>query len=181
MSAPSFDSAQAVRFDLARGSVRASSGDDRLLLVPVAALVEMTRGASADAVATLARAIGAGIGRRAASRMGDAKASTLEEFITQLAGEAALAGVGVWSLERWGRALVVVVDEGVPSSMTASIVGSAVQAASGRAVGSVLLSSDDRTSRVLVSSDRAVERVRQWIASGVSWGEAITKLHGGGS
>jgi hypothetical protein len=181
MSAPSFNSAQAVRFDLAHGSVRASTGDDRFVLVPVAALVDLARAAPPEAVAALGRAIGAGIGHRAAARIGDAKASTLEEFITQLAGEAAVAGVGVWSVERWGRALVIVVDEGLSSAIIAPIVGAAIQAASGRPVGCTLLSSDDRTSRVLVSSDRAVDRVRQGIASGLSWGEAITRLHGEGS
>jgi hypothetical protein len=182
MSAPSFNSAQAVRFDLPHGAVRASTGDDRFLLVPAAALVELARTATPPVVAALGRAIGAGIGSRAAARIGDAKASTLEEFITQLAGEAALAGVGIWSVERWGRALVVVVDEAAAADpMIAAIVGAAVEGASGRQVGRLLLSSDDRSARVLVSSDRAVDRVRQWIASGVSWGDAITKLHGGGS
>jgi hypothetical protein len=182
MSAPSFKSAQAVRFDLPHGAVRAASGDDRFVLVPTAALVELARTAPAEAVATLGRGIGAGVGRRAAARIGETKASTLEEFITQLAGEAALAGVGVWSIERWGRALVVVVTEGPAGGpMLAAIVGSAVEAASGRTVSSTLLSSDDGVARVLIASDRAVDRVRQWIGSGVSWGDAIAKLHGEGS
>jgi len=182
MSAPSFNSTQAVRFDLAHGSVRAGSGDDRVWLVPVAALADLTRTASPEAVAALAKAIGSAIGRRAAARMGDATASSLEEFITQLAGEAALAGVGAWSVERWGRALVVVIDEGAPpNALIAPLVGAAVEAASGRKVGCALLASDEHGARILVSSDRAVERVKQWVASGVSWGDAITKLHGGGS
>jgi hypothetical protein len=182
MSAPTFNSAQAVRFDLAHGAVRAASGDDRFVLVPATALVELARSAPAEVVATLAKAIGVGIGRRAAARIADAKASTLEEFITQLAGEAALAGMGLWSLERWGRALVVVVGEGAAtSSMIAAVVGAAVEGAFGRKVGCVLLASDERQARVLVSSDRAVDRVKQSLASGVAWADAISKLHGGGS
>ena len=182
MSAPSFNSTQAVHFDLAHGAVRAGSGDDRVLLVPIAALADLARTASNESVAALAKAIGAAIGRRAASRIGDAATSSLEEFITQLAGEAALAGVGVWSLERWGRALVVVIDDGAPpTAFVAPLVGAAIEAASGRKVACGLLASDQRSARVLVSSDRAVERVKQWVASGVSWGDAITRLHGASS
>ncbi|HEX3771679.1 MAG TPA: hypothetical protein VHV30_12465 [Polyangiaceae bacterium] len=182
MSAPTFNPAQAVRFDLAHGAVRAGTADDRFVLVPASALVDVARGAPAEVAAALGQAIGRGIGRRAAGRIGDAKASTLEGFITQLAGEAAIAGVGLWSLERWGRALVVVVSEGVaPPSMIAAIVGAAIEGASGRKVGCALLAGDEHGARVLVSSDRAVERVRQWIGSGMAWAEAISKLHGGGS
>ena len=102
--------------------------------------------------------------------------------MTQLAGEAALAGVGVLSVERWGRALVIVLEESpLPAALVSPLVGAALEAASGRKVASALLSHDARSARVLVSSDRAVARVREWMASGVPWGDAIAKLHGGGS
>jgi hypothetical protein len=182
MSAPTFNPAQAVRFDLAHGAVRAGTAEERFVLVPASAIADVARSAPVEVATALAQAIGRGIGRRAAARIGDAKGSTLEEFITQLAGEAALAGMGLWSLERWGRALVVVVSEGVaPSSMIAALVGAAVEGASGRHVGCTLLASDDHGARVLVSSDRAAGRVRQWLGSGVPWADAISKLHGGGS
>lgn len=182
MSAPSFDSAHAVRFDLAHGTVRAGNGDDRLLLVPLAALVDLARSAPSSAVEALGRALGSAIGRRAATRIDDAKGSSLEEFITQLAGEAAMAGVGSWSVERWGRALVVVVDDAPAlTALIGPLVSSALETATDRKVAYAVLSSDEHTARILVSSDRAVERVRQWMSAGASWGDAITKLHGGTS
>ncbi len=177
-----FNATQGVRFDLARGAVRAGQGDDRLLLVPLAALVDLAAAAPPGAVEALGRALGTAIGRRAAARIGDATGSSLEDFVTQLAGEAALAGVGVLSVERWGRALVVVLEESpLPASLVSPLVGASLEAASGRKVASALLSHDARSARVLVSSDRAVGRVREWMASGVPWGDAIAKLHGGGS
>ena len=52
MSAP-FNAAQGVRFDLARGAVRAGQGDDWLLLVPPAALVDLAAAAPPGAVEAL--------------------------------------------------------------------------------------------------------------------------------
>lgn len=178
----SFNATQSVRFDLARGAVRSGASDDRLLLVPLAALVELANAAPPAAAAGLGRALGAAIGSRAAARIGDPKGTSLEGFVTQLAGEAALAGAGVLSVERWGRALVVVLEDSpLPGALVAALVGGALDAASGRKVATALLSNDAHGVRVLVSSDGAVRRVRDWMASGVSWGDAIAKLHGGGS
>jgi hypothetical protein len=182
MTAASFNASQGVRFDLTHGAVRAGASDERLLLVPLGALVDLAASASPPAVEAMGRALGTAIGRRAAARIGDPSGTSLEGFITQLAGETALAGVGVLSIERWGRALVVVLEESpLPGGMVTSLVAAAFEATSGRKVATAVLSRDSRASRVLVSSDSAVERVREWMASGVSWGDALAKLHGGGS
>jgi hypothetical protein len=182
MSAASFNATQSVRFDLAHGAVRAGASDDRLLLVPLAALMDLARSAPNEAVEALGSALGSAIGRGAARRIANATESSLEEFVTQLAGEAALAGIGLLSLERWGRALVVVLEDSpLFAPMVSPLVGAAVQAATGRNVSTALLSLDERSARVLVSSEGAIARVRAWIASGVPWGDAITKLHGVGS
>lgn len=178
----SFNVAQGVRFDLAHGAVRAGASDDRLLIVPHAALAELIASAPAPAVEALGRSLGTAIGRRAAARIGDATSSSLEDFVTQLAGEVALAGAGVLSVERWGRALVVILEDSpLPGALVSSLVAAALEGASGRKVAATLLSHDAHSARVLVSSDGAVGRVREWLASGVSWGDAIAKLHGGGS
>jgi hypothetical protein len=47
-------------------------------------------------------------------------------------------------------------------------------------VGSVLLVHDDGASRVLIASERGIERVRAWMMAGTPWGDALVKLHGGG-
>ena len=171
MSSASFNATQSVRFDLAQGAVRAGASDDRQLLVPLAALVDLANAAPPAAAEALGRALGAAIGARAAARIGDATGASLEGFVTQLAGEAALAGAGVLSVERWGRALVVVLEDSLlPGALITALVGGALDAASGRKVATALLSHEGRTARVLVSSDSAARRVRDWMASGVSWG-----------
>jgi hypothetical protein len=180
MAASSFDSKHAVRFDLPQGQVHAGTEAERVLLVPTGAIDDMTLSAPAEAVEALGRAIGASIGRRAAARMGDAQAASVEDFVTQLAGEAAVSGVGVLSVERWGRALVVVV-EGSPlsSSILSPLVAGAVEAASGRGVACALLSRDAHLARLLVGGSSGVERVREWIAGGVPWADALVRLQGG--
>jgi hypothetical protein len=182
MAAASFNPTQSVRFDLAQGAVSAGAGDDRVLLVPLAALMDLALAAPTPAVEALGRALGSAIGRRAALRIGNAKGSSLEDFVTQLAGEAALTGIGVLSVERWGRALVVVLEDSpLLGSLVAPLVGAALEAASGRKVASTLLSRNEHSAHVLVSSESAVGRVREWMESGVAWGDALTRLHGGNS
>jgi hypothetical protein len=182
MAAPSFDPTHAVRFDLSHGTVRARGNADALLLVPSVALVDLALTAPAEAVDALGRALGSSIGRRAAARMGDPAAASIDDFVTQLAGESALTGIGVMSMERWGRALVVVVEESpLTETLLVPVVASALEAASGRKVWCTLLTRDERVARVLIASERAAERVRGWIAAGTPWGQALTKLHGDGA
>jgi hypothetical protein len=182
MAAPSFDPRHAVRFDLPQGAVHAGADGDRVLLVPAGAMEDLVLSAPPEAVEALGRALGAAIGRRAAARMGDANAAPIEAFVTQLAGEAAISGVGALSLERWGRALLIVV-EGSPltGTLLAPLVAAAIEAASGRSVACALLSRDERVARIFVGGERGVGRVREWIASGLAWGEALSKLQGGAS
>ena len=180
MVAPSFDPTHAVRFDLPHGSVRAGGDGDPVLLIPCAALDDLVLSAPTEAVEVLGRALGAAIGRRAAARLEDPKAASIEGFITQLAGEGALAGVGVFGIERWGRALVIVIERSpLVGTLLAPLVASAIEAASGRKVWTALLSRDEHAARVLVASERAIERVREALASGKAWGEALAMLHAG--
>jgi hypothetical protein len=181
MPVPSFDPTHAVRFDLPHGSVRAGGdGGERVLLVPTSALDDLLLSAPQDAVEALGRALGAAIGRRAATRM-DPRTAAIDAFVTQLSGEAALVGVGALSIERWGRALVVVVvDSPLGGTLLAALIAAAIASASGRQVATALLSRDERAARVLVGSDASIARVREWIVSGMPWGDALVKLHGGG-
>jgi hypothetical protein len=182
VAASSFDATHAVRFDLPHGSVRAGGEGDRVLLIPTAALDDIVLSAPPEAVEALGRALGSAIGRRAAARLKDPQSSPVDEFVTQLAGEAALSGVGALSIERWGRALVVVVEDSpLVGTLLGPLVSSAVESASGRRVWCALLSRDEHTARLFVGSEKAVARVREWIASGTPWSEAIARLHGGGS
>jgi hypothetical protein len=180
MAVSSFDPTHAVRFDVPRGRVSAGRDDERVILVPTAAMDDIVLSAAPGAVEAFGRGLGAAIGRRAAARIGNPQEATLEAFITQLAGEAAISGVGAIGVERWGRALVVVV-EGSPlaGTLLAPVVAAALEAASGRRVWGTLLTRDETTARLFVGSERTTGRVREWIAAGTPWAEAIGKLHGG--
>jgi hypothetical protein len=180
MTAPSFDPTHAVRFDLPHGSVRAGGEGERVVLMPTSALDELVLSAPPEAVEALGRGFGSAVGRRAAARMQDPQAASIEAFVTQLAGEAAIAGIGALSIERWGRALVIVVEQSpLAGTLLVPLVAAALEAASGRSVWCTLLSRDARVARVLVGGERGIARVREWIASGLPWGDALTKLHGG--
>jgi hypothetical protein len=182
MAATSFDPTHAVRFDLPQGSVHAGGDGERVLLVPTGALDDIILSAPPEAAEALGRALGSAIGRRAAARMGDPQRASVEAFVTQLAGETAIAGVGALSVERWGRALVVVVESSpLSGTLLSPLVAAAMEAASGRTVACTMLSRDERAARILVGGDRGVGRVRDWIAAGVPWGEAIARMQGSGS
>lgn len=182
MPASSFDSTHAVRFDLPQGRVHAGGDGERLLLVPTSAIDDLALSAPPEAVQALGKALGTAIGRRAAARMENAQAASMESFVTQLAGETALAGVGALSVELWGRAMVVVVEgSSLTGTLLAPLVGAAIEAASGRGVACALLSRDEHMARLLVGGERGVSRVREWLAGGMSWSEALAKLQGGGS
>jgi hypothetical protein len=156
--------------------VRAGS-EERYVLVPAAALEALAKNGDADAAESVGRMIGDAIGRRVALRA-DAKDSSVEEFVTQLAGEIAIAGLGVASVERWGRAMVLVFEEAaVPDAMLAAIARAALESATNRKVCVAPIMREGATARLLVSSERAVGRVRAWIASGVAWGDALARLH----
>jgi hypothetical protein len=149
------------------------------LLVPANALARLVAAASEEALEALGHALGDAIGRRARARLLDVTQSSIETVVTQLAGEAALAGIGALSVERWGRAIVVLV-EGSPLSppLLAPLVASTLEATFGRRVWCALLSGEREPARVLVASERGTERVRNWIASGVPWGDALRRLQG---
>src|SRR5258708_36212753 len=149
MAASSFDAAGAVQFDLSHGALRAGSTREPVLLVPCSALDELALSAPAEA-AVLGRALGAAIGARAARRLPDPRSATIEAFVTQLAGECAISGIGVLSVERWGRALVVVIEESpLAGPLLAPLVAAALEAALGKAVSVGLLARDAPVPRAL--------------------------------
>ncbi len=179
MTAPTFDAAQSIQFDLGRGNVRSANEEECVVLVPANALARLAAAASPSATEALGVALGSAIGRRARARLQDVTNATIEGVVTQLAGEAALAGVGSLSLERWGRALVVVVDGSpLPQSLLAPLVAAALEAMFGRRAWCTLLSHEGESVRVLVASESGVERVQGWLDSGVAWGSALARLQG---
>jgi hypothetical protein len=180
MTAPAFDATRAIRFDLTEGSVRANGQDEPLVLVPSSALSSLLASGPAEAAETFGRTLGGAIGRRAAAEIDDLATTPIETFVTQLAGHAALLGVGSLSIERWGRALVIVLERSpLAALLLAPLVAAALETASGRKVWSVLLSNEEGAARILVASQGGVERVRNWLTSGLGWRDALAKLQGG--
>jgi hypothetical protein len=184
-----------VDFDLSRGRVdrRADAEtkvghDDQVVLVPVTALAGLEKIAGAAVTAQLARSIGVSFGSRVAAKIGSAEAvakASLEVFVSALAGEVAVSGWGVLHLERWGRAMVLVVDHApaLPYGMLAALLEGAVSAAAAREVHAVALAkgtgdaSEARAARVLIVSARTAEHARRWLLDGASEAEVIRRLH----
>lgn len=182
MPDPAFDPSGAVRFDLKTGTASDPSGT-RLVLVPAAALASLERSAP-DALASLGAAVGSGCGARVAARLGGeagVRAASLETVVTHLAGELAIAGLGAVHLERWGRAMVLVVESpGVASdAFVTAALSSALGAATGRGdVAVTRLGGEASAARYFVGAEATAARVSSRIAEGTPWAEALAELQG---
>ncbi|MCC6551902.1 MAG: hypothetical protein IT372_02620 [Polyangiaceae bacterium] len=204
-----FDPSKAVTFDLESGLVHLDGAPSRVL-VPARALGALCAAAGPEATAAFGRELGAAMGRRLASRFAqsgsidesgaeapgageageairgperraDVRAASLEEVVDHLGGELALAGLGSLGLERWGRALVLVLDHcplgAEAAGVAEAVLEGALEAAAGRPARALQVDRDADRARFLISGAPAVARVRAWLAAGVPWGEALVKLH----
>jgi hypothetical protein len=204
-----FDPSKAVTFDLASGLVHIEGAPSRLL-VPADALRALCEAAGGDATAAFGRALGVPMGRRVATRLGGSDASgkasgggsgsggggaggagsgsaetvrktSIEGIVDHLGGELALAGLGSLSVERWGHALVLVVDhsplESAGDKLLEAAFAGALEEATGRAVRALLIARDDARARFLIAGSAAIEKARGWIEQGMTWGEALARLH----
>ena len=182
MSEPAFDPNGAVRFDLKSGTASDGRGA-RLVLVPASALAAVEQQAP-GALAALASAVGEGCGERVAARLGGeegVRAATLELVVAHLAGELAIAGLGAIQLERWGRAMVLVVDGPAVESdaFVSSVLSGALAAATGRNVAIAALGSDGSRARYFVGAERTVDRVRAQVTEGAPWADVLRALQEG--
>ena len=169
-------------------------GEERALLVPVNALVLALADAPKSTIALVARSLGESIGRRAAGRFGGpdgVREADVDSVVTSLAAEVALAGFGVLVLERWGRALVLLLTAAprISSDFFAPLLESALGTATswrnraslvctllddpGRAAG--LRASEDGA-RYLISSANTAGHVQRTMETGVDWAEALHRL-----
>lgn len=192
MPEPRFDPSKAVTFDLGSGLVHVE-GAPSMVLVPGAALAELCAAAGPEAAAAFGRAIGEPMGRRLAGRFaetaategdgaGAVGAASLEAVVDHLGGEIAISGLGALELERWGHALVLVIDHSPlgagGDALIEAVLAGALEAATGQRVRTLALARDGVRARFLVAGSAAVEKARAWIGQGMSWGEALAKLHG---
>lgn len=194
-----FDPSKAVTFDLESGLVHLDGAPSRIL-VPASALGALCVAAGAGAASAFGRELGAAMGQRLVSRFAvsgvaaegepsvaegaapdGVRGATPEAVVEHLGGELALAGLGTLGIERWGRALVMVIDHcplGSESScLLEAVLEGALEATTGRAVRALLLDRDPVRARFLIAGGAAANRVRGWLSGGASWGDALAKLH----
>jgi hypothetical protein len=169
-----------VRFDLATGQVKTGAGE-RLLLIPLSTLDELTAAVGAPTTSRLARGLGVSIGRRLSGKLGSidgVRSASLETFVSDLAFEVALSGWGALSLERWGQAMVIVVAHAPVKErlLVAALVEGAIEAAVGREVHTAALAGEAPV-RVLVANEKTAENARLWTAEGLGAEEVLARLH----
>lgn len=207
--APSFDAARCVTFDLSRGQVELSDGEAHVL-VPVEALVALLRGQS-DA-RTLGRGIGAAAVGRAGMQLergrGDGRslrdrlrAESLETIVELLGGELAVLGLGSLRIERWGTALLFVLDpytlraadelddsntfsrplgEDPHDLLICGIVEGALGSLTDREVHALVVDRSDAL-RVLVVNENAAARAKLLLKTGVFFTDIVSMLHEAGT
>jgi len=184
MAIPPFDASKAVTFDLARGQVRVGDSPPAVI-VPVQVL-ERLFGAAGDGAIAIWRTVGDAIGARVGKRLGgigpSARSAPVESFIDHLSGELSVAGIGSLGAERWGRALLIVVDHsplgGAGDRLIASLLSGAVSVATSTDTRIVFLAREGDRARFLVTGAAGANKVGSWLSAGIGWGEALVRLHG---
>jgi hypothetical protein len=182
MAQPVFNPASEVQFDLGRGQISLSGRTPRVL-VPADALAALCRSAGAEAIRDFGRQLGTEVGRRVSERLGNVTKADVASVVEHLGGDLALGGFGSLSVERWGRALVLRIA-GCPLGaegdvLVAAVFEGALQRGLGRDTNVVPIERSDSSVRLLATSSAAARKVRDWIAAGVSWGDALARLNGG--
>lgn len=175
-----FDPSKAVTFDLAHGLLSLEGAPARLL-VPAEALGALAAAAGPEAAAAFGQVMGEAMGRRVQARLAEVGAAPVEVVVDHLGGELALAGLGSLALERWGRALVLVVDRSPlgasGDALLEAVVAAAIEGCAGRAVQAVRLGREGARARFFVGGEAGAAKVRAWLDEGVAWGDAIVRLH----
>src|SRR5512142_1214261 len=156
MSEPRFDPALALKLDFDQGQVTLR-GHGPCLVVPKGALLDLLSNAGDEATANFGQQLGVEVGRRMVESLGSSiTRASIEGFVEHLGGELALLGFGALAVERWGQALVLVID-GAPAGTTgaalvSAVVAGALQRALSRDTAVVELMKGDNTLRLLVAS-----------------------------
>jgi hypothetical protein len=176
-----FDPAQALRIDLARGQLTLSGSGDRVL-VPLESLIDLLASSDHAAITAFGASIGTGIGRRIAERLGSSIGqASIELFAEHLGGELALTGLGNLSVERWGHALVLSIERLTDSAalelLVSALVEAAIQRSLSRDVAVVSFGRHDNALKLSLLGHHVKEQVEHAIASGKTYGEVLTDLH----
>lgn len=182
-----FDSRGAIRLDRTVGHLRVGDSAPRVM-VPAEALVALCTGAGEELTVAFGEAIGDALGRRIHERFeatGGVVAASFGLVVEHLAGEVALCGFGALSIERWGKALALVIDrapvaaEAIGDVLLCGLLSAALRSATGAAASVVPVTREGSRTRFLVLGEGAVDGVLRELESGTPWGVILTDLNGG--
>ncbi len=182
MAVAQFDPRGAVTFDVQRGAVNAAP-EERVLLVGGDALDEACARLGADGTRALGLAMGRAAGARIASSLGGVgkvREASLDVVVTYLAGELSVRGVGLVTIERWGRAMVVAVEN--PACRNAELLAAIIEGAFGESTGRELGTATvgvGNPVRVLLASPASASRARALHEAGNDFASVLTKLQEG--
>lgn len=177
MTQSTYDPSGAVTFDLARGRVGMEKAPD-MILAPREALHKLCEAAGPEAAQTFGRVMGRLMGQRVIDGTPDFAKASPEQFIDRAHVEFALVGLGVVTLERWGNALLFVVDDApLPTSVVAAILTGYMQAVTARKVACVPIMADKKRARFFATDPSLAGTLISWLKQGASWGEVLLRLH----
>jgi hypothetical protein len=195
MAAIAFNPSRSVVFDLARGGVHVGASPDRPsggahVLVPadlLATLIDHYAGAR-----TIGHTIGGEVTRRALARVDSVSSGrpgsnlrglALNEVVDLVGGELALLGLGSLRVERWGDAMLFVLDpcslDERADAFIEGIIEGIVEIGGGRQAQAALIDRTNETARVLVGRAAAVDRARELAKVGTPFTEIVTELQEG--
>lgn len=179
-----FDPSKAIECDVARGRI-ALSGSEPRVLIPAAILGQLSRALEAPALRDLGRQLGVAAAERVVKRLGDGIGGASEQQLAEnLGGELALMGLGSLAVERWGRALVMTLQDppldASADQFLAHVVEGALKHTYGRETSVVPLARESGRARLAVLSTRTAGEVREWLANGQTWGQVVERLHPAG-
>jgi hypothetical protein len=171
--------------DVERGVVESAWGE-RVVLVTAEAIDMLANALGPAALPALGRSIGGAMGRAAARSLGGPEGvaeASLDAVAHALGLELALRGLGLLSIERWGRALILALDGPAiaDDELNAQILEGALSMATARSTPCLPLGREGSVMRILVASVRTAARARGMLAAGLAWGDVLARLHSGGT
>lgn len=189
--APSFDPARSVTFDLEQGHVELADGEAQLLL-PADALAALLAGEST--ARGLGRAVGVAAMERVGMRVAGARdagtdtrlvrdrirSASLDTIVEMLGGELAVVGIGNLRVERWGNALLFVLDPFVlderADELLCGVFEGALAGVTDRECAALVVDRSGLQVRVLVSNEVAIARARKLRDGGAFFTAIASKL-----
>lgn len=176
MSEPQFDPGGFYQFDLARGAVNTRDGH-RMLVLSDSVVAPLVSAAVQNGDLTAVRQLGKQIGEHVLAALdGEVEGASPEAVLGHAASVVAIMGWGRLTFERWGDALVAIVEELPtldPESLgVAALLGGIFSMIARREVACVPV--DAR--RFLVVDPAIAEQVWRWAKDGWDLGAIVSRL-----